>query len=52
MTEERVTPGKTSVSNVCKHIARYNLAQYYTQGKKVLDAACGVLGVFARGAHL
>jgi O-antigen biosynthesis protein len=41
MIDERVVPGITDVGNVCKHIARYNLALPYCQGKNVADLACG-----------
>jgi len=41
MSDERVTPGKTPVANLQKHIARYNLALQFCDGKEVLDIACG-----------
>lgn len=41
MTELRVVPGQTNVTNVTKHIARYNFALPYVTGKNVMDAACG-----------
>lgn len=41
MADERVTPGKTDIGNVQKHIARYNLAMRFCEGKDVLDIACG-----------
>lgn len=41
MADERVVPGTTSVHNVQKHIARYNLALEYCVGKDVIDIACG-----------
>src|SRR5690349_2370125 len=40
MADERVVPGRTEIGNVCKHIARYNLALYHVRGR-VLDIACG-----------
>jgi len=39
--EERAVPGMTDLGNVVKHIARYNIALLYAQGKEVVDAACG-----------
>lgn len=41
MADERVIPGKTHISNVQKHIARYNLALQYCPGVEVMDLACG-----------
>ncbi len=41
MADERVIPGETPVPNLVKHIARYNMALPYCDGKMVLDAACG-----------
>jgi 2-polyprenyl-3-methyl-5-hydroxy-6-metoxy-1,4-benzoquinol methylase len=41
MKDERVIPGETNVINLQKHIARYNLALQFSQGKEVLDIACG-----------
>lgn len=41
MSELRVVPGKTSVGNVMKHIARYNLALQFCENKRVLDVASG-----------
>ena len=40
MTDERVEPGVTEITNVVKHIARYNHALAYAKGY-TLDAACG-----------
>ena len=40
MTDERVEPGATEITNVVKHIARYNHALAYAKGY-TLDAACG-----------
>jgi len=42
MSDLRVVPGITGVHNVCKHIARYNMALDSCNSKRVLDAACGV----------
>lgn len=41
MSELRVVPGTTSIGNVSKHIARYNISLMYAQDKRVLDVACG-----------
>lgn len=41
MADERVSLGKTNIINSCRHIARYNLALSFVNGKRVLDAACG-----------
>lgn len=40
MTDERVEPGATEITNVVKHIARYNHALAYAKGY-TLDASCG-----------
>ncbi len=39
--EERAVPGLTDLGNVCKHIARYNLALLRCEKKQVIDTACG-----------
>lgn len=39
--DERVVPGSTDVSNLRRHIARYNFALSFCESKKVLDVACG-----------
>jgi 2-polyprenyl-3-methyl-5-hydroxy-6-metoxy-1,4-benzoquinol methylase len=39
--DERVIPGVTSVNNLQKHIARYNLILDAVSNKTVLDLACG-----------
>ena len=41
MADERVIPGVTDVRNLQKHIARYNLALMFCEGKDVLDLSCG-----------
>lgn len=42
MIDERVVPGKTEVSNVQKHIARYNNVLNFCDKKRVCDLSCGV----------
>jgi 2-polyprenyl-3-methyl-5-hydroxy-6-metoxy-1,4-benzoquinol methylase len=41
MSDERVVPGETPVLNLMRHMARYNLALQFANGKRVLDTACG-----------
>ena len=55
--EERAVPGMTDLGNVCKHIARYNVALLYAHQRSVFDAACGcgygsfLLGTVARSVR-
>lgn len=41
MSDERVVLSSTSLSNIQKHIARYNVAFQYIDNVDVLDIACG-----------
>lgn len=41
MIDERVVPTGDNVTNLQKHIARYNLSLIDAKGKDVLDLACG-----------
>lgn len=48
MADERLDPKTSSISNVQRHIARYNVALQYCQNVDVLDIACGT----GYGTHL
>jgi len=39
--DERVVPGQTEITNVCRHIARYNFALPVVQNESVIDLGCG-----------
>lgn len=56
-TGERLVPGKVDLELEVEHINRYEFASQLTQGKRVLDAACGtgygadILSKYAQEVH-